>query len=52
MLTLHAVARNYAGLMVLRTFLGVFESAISPGCFLITGMWYTPNEPALGLVRR
>ena len=44
MLTLHAVAQNYAGLMVLRTFLGVFESAISPGFSLITGMWYTPQE--------
>ncbi|QMW36816.1 hypothetical protein G4B11_000052 [Aspergillus flavus] len=43
-LTLHAVANNYAGLMVLRTFLGVFESAISPGFSLITGMWYTPPE--------
>ncbi|RJE26627.1 Major Facilitator Superfamily [Aspergillus sclerotialis] len=43
-LTLHAVAQNYAGLMVLRTFLGIFESAISPGFSLITGMWYTPRE--------
>ncbi|KAH8429218.1 uncharacterized protein LDX57_006885 [Aspergillus melleus] len=43
-LTLHAVAGNYAGLMVLRTFLGIFESAISPGFSLITGMWYTPKE--------
>lgn len=43
-LTLHAVAENYAGLMVLRTLLGVFESAISPGFSLITGMWYTPRE--------
>ncbi|KAL2852395.1 major facilitator superfamily domain-containing protein [Aspergillus pseudoustus] len=43
-LTLHAVAQNYAGLMVLRTLLGIFESAISPGFSLITGMWYTPKE--------
>ncbi|OJJ02776.1 hypothetical protein ASPVEDRAFT_131759 [Aspergillus versicolor CBS 583.65] len=43
-LTLHAVAENYAGLMVLRTLLGIFESAISPGFSLITGMWYTPRE--------
>ncbi|KAF7586079.1 hypothetical protein BBP40_009610 [Aspergillus hancockii] len=43
-LALHAVAENYAGLMVLRTLLGVFESAISPGFSLITGMWYTPKE--------
>ncbi|GES57250.1 pantothenate transporter [Aspergillus terreus] len=43
-LTFHALASNYASLMVLRTFLGVFESAISPGFSLITGMWYTPKE--------
>ncbi|KAF4953956.1 hypothetical protein FGADI_5605 [Fusarium gaditjirri] len=43
-LTLHAVAHDYASLMVLRFFLGVFESAISPGFSLITGMWYTPHE--------
>ncbi|KAL6355617.1 hypothetical protein LRP88_11220 [Fusarium phalaenopsidis] len=43
-LTLHAVASNYASLMVLRLLLGVFESAISPGFSLITGMWYTPHE--------
>lgn len=43
-LTLHAAAENYASLMVLRGFLGIFESAISPGFSLITGMWYTPKE--------
>ncbi|KAL4808353.1 major facilitator superfamily domain-containing protein [Aspergillus unguis] len=43
-LTLHACAQNYAGLMILRVFLGIFESAISPGFSLITGMWYTPKE--------
>ena len=30
--------------MALRTLLGIFESAISPGFSLITGMWYTPRE--------
>lgn len=43
-LTLHAVATDYASLMVLRTLLGVFESGTSPGFSLITGMWYTPKE--------
>ncbi|KAJ5860665.1 uncharacterized protein N7529_007975 [Penicillium soppii] len=43
-LTLHAVTNSYASLMALRTLLGVFESAISPGFSLITGMWYTPRE--------
>ncbi|KAJ5979558.1 hypothetical protein N7481_006856 [Penicillium waksmanii] len=43
-LTLHAVTNNYASIMALRTLLGIFESAISPGFSLITGMWYTPRE--------
>lgn len=43
-LTLHAVTDNYGSLMALRALLGVFESAISPGFSLITGMWYTPRE--------
>lgn len=43
-LTLHTVADDFASLMVLRTLLGVFESAISPGFSMITGMWYTPPE--------
>ncbi|KAJ6142194.1 hypothetical protein N7497_011293 [Penicillium chrysogenum] len=43
-LTLHAVTNDYASLMALRALLGVFESAISPGFSLITGMWYTPRE--------
>ncbi|CAG8216443.1 unnamed protein product [Penicillium salamii] len=43
-LTLHAVTTNYGSLMALRTLLGIFESAISPGFSLITGMWYTPRE--------
>ncbi|KAJ2980994.1 hypothetical protein NQ176_g2309 [Zarea fungicola] len=46
-LTLHSVAGGYAGLMVLRTLLGVFESAISPGFSLITSTWYTPREHSL-----
>ncbi|KAF9887266.1 hypothetical protein FE257_010394 [Aspergillus nanangensis] len=43
-LVLHALAQNYAGLMVLRVFLGICESALTPGFSLITGMWYTPRE--------
>ncbi|OJJ38114.1 hypothetical protein ASPWEDRAFT_104581 [Aspergillus wentii DTO 134E9] len=43
-LTLHALTPNYPSLMILRTLLGVFESAITPGFSLITGMWYTPTE--------
>ncbi|TVY83359.1 putative transporter [Lachnellula suecica] len=43
-LTLHSVANGYAGLMVLRTFLGALESGISPAFSLITSMWYAPRE--------
>jgi MFS family permease len=43
-LTLHAVARDFVGLMIFRTFLGALESPITPGFSLITSMWYTPRE--------
>ena len=33
--------------MVLRVLLGVFESIISPGFSLITGLWYKPSEHSL-----
>jgi len=46
-LTLHAVVHNFTGLIIVRFFLGVLESAISPGFSLITGMWYTPKEHVL-----
>ena len=36
----HGAAQNFAGLVVLRIFLGAFESAISPGFSLMTGIWY------------
>ncbi|TVY82130.1 putative transporter [Lachnellula suecica] len=45
-LALHAVAKGFPQLMVLRTFLGALESPITPGFSLITSMWYTPREHA------
>ncbi|KGO39840.1 Major facilitator superfamily domain, general substrate transporter [Penicillium expansum] len=36
----HGAAQKFAGLVVLRIFLGAFESAISPGFSLMTGIWY------------
>ena len=33
--------------MVLRVLLGAFESIVSPGFSLITGLWYKPSEHAL-----
>ncbi|OBT95747.1 hypothetical protein VE01_06411 [Pseudogymnoascus verrucosus] len=42
----HGAAMNFGGLMALRFLLGVFESTISPGFSLITGLWYKPSEHA------
>ncbi|RMD41179.1 hypothetical protein DV735_g3944, partial [Chaetothyriales sp. CBS 134920] len=42
-----AVGKDFAGLSVLRTLLGVFEAAINPGFTIITSMFYKPDEHAL-----
>ncbi|KAJ5518749.1 Major facilitator superfamily domain general substrate transporter [Penicillium expansum] len=41
----HGAAQNFAGLVVLRIFLGAFESAISPGFSLMTGICATCLSP-------
>lgn len=43
-LALHAVAFNYASLVVCRLFLGFFEGALTPGFILLTGRFYKSNE--------
>ncbi|KFZ19456.1 hypothetical protein V501_00658 [Pseudogymnoascus sp. VKM F-4519 (FW-2642)] len=43
-LACHAASMNFGGLVALRFLLGVFESTISPGFSLITGLWYKPSE--------
>jgi ACS family allantoate permease-like MFS transporter len=35
---------NFAGAVVVRFFLGVFESAVTPGFALFTSQWYTKKE--------
>lgn len=40
----HAACNNFAGLMVVRFFLGAFEAAIAPGFSLVIGMFYTRRE--------
>ncbi|CAG8957004.1 hypothetical protein HYFRA_00012484 [Hymenoscyphus fraxineus] len=35
---------SYAGLLVTRFFLGVFEAGMFPGCFYLIGMWYKRSE--------
>ncbi|PYH49058.1 putative MFS transporter [Aspergillus saccharolyticus JOP 1030-1] len=42
--TLNCVAKNFAGLVILRVLLGCFESAVAPALILITSMWYRRDE--------
>ncbi|GAA5843522.1 hypothetical protein JCM9279_000780 [Rhodotorula babjevae] len=39
-----AVTHDFKGLMVVRFFLGLFESCISPSFALVTSMWYLKKE--------
>jgi len=39
-----AACHNWAGLMVVRTFLGIFESSVTPGFALFTSQWYRKHE--------
>lgn len=41
-----AACKNFAGLMVCRTFLGVAEAAIVPAWVLFTSQWYKKSEQA------
>lgn len=43
-LALFAVVSNFAGAVAIRFFLGVFESAVTPGFALFTSQWYTKRE--------
>lgn len=40
------VAKNYAGMMVLRFLMGIFEAPIAPVCIHVTGMFYKGQEQA------
>lgn len=42
-----AACKNWAGLMLVRTFLGIFESTVTPGFVLITSQWYKRSEQPL-----
>ncbi|KAI9927618.1 hypothetical protein MW887_003239 [Aspergillus wentii] len=39
-----AAVHNYAGAIVIRLGLGIFESAVTPGFALLTSQWYTKQE--------
>ncbi|EPS29216.1 putative transporter [Penicillium oxalicum] len=43
-LTCFAAVQNFSGAIAIRIFLGVFESAVTPGFALITSQWYTKKE--------
>ncbi|CAG7950463.1 unnamed protein product [Penicillium salamii] len=46
-LACHAATTNFAGLMVVRFFLGCTEASLSPGFSLITSLWYRTSEQPL-----
>ncbi|KAK8061683.1 hypothetical protein PG994_008049 [Apiospora phragmitis] len=43
-LACHAACRSFAGLVVCRTLLGVFESACQPAFVVLSAMWYRREE--------
>lgn len=46
MLALHAACHNFAGLVTVRTLLGIFEACCQPIFILMSGMWYKRDEQA------
>lgn len=47
LLCCHVAAKNYAGILVLRFLLGMFEASISPAIMTIVSMFYTRSEQPL-----
>ena len=43
-LSCFAAVKNFQGAVVIRIFLGIFESAVTPGFALFTSQWYTKAE--------
>ncbi|KAK9454028.1 major facilitator superfamily domain-containing protein [Dipodascopsis uninucleata] len=46
-ITCSAASSNFAGLMVIRFLLGIFESCVQPIFIILTAMWYTRDEQAV-----
>ena len=44
LLTLHGVVSSYAGLVVLRVLMGIFEAGIYPASYYLMSMWYKRRE--------
>ncbi|KAI9738276.1 MAG: hypothetical protein M1834_008774 [Cirrosporium novae-zelandiae] len=47
LLVAHVGLENYAGILILRFMLGMFEAAISPACMAIMSMFYRRSEQPL-----
>ncbi|KAF9884223.1 hypothetical protein FE257_001955 [Aspergillus nanangensis] len=45
-LALHAACHNFVGLVVVRTFLGIFEAVCQPTFVVLSSMWYRREEQA------
>jgi MFS transporter, ACS family, allantoate permease len=43
-LALHATVWSFGSAVAVRFFLGVFESAVTPGFALLTSQWWTKSE--------
>ncbi|KAG2174789.1 hypothetical protein INT43_005851 [Umbelopsis isabellina] len=46
-LALHAVCKNFVGLLVVRTLLGIFEASCQPIFIALSSMWYKRSEQAV-----
>ncbi|RYP46619.1 hypothetical protein DL768_007198 [Monosporascus sp. mg162] len=45
-LACHAACKNFVGLVIVRTLLGLFESACQPAFVVLSSMWYRREEQA------
>lgn len=45
-LALHAACKNFTGLVVVRTLLGIFEACCQPIFVTLSSMWYKREEQA------
>ncbi|KAK2742868.1 hypothetical protein FQN55_007652 [Onygenales sp. PD_40] len=45
-LSLHAACKNFAGLVAVRTLLGIFEACCQPSFVILSSLWYKRSEQA------
>lgn len=45
-LALHAACKNFAGIVAVRTLLGIFEAVCQPSFLVMSSMWYKREEQA------